>query len=249
MPITQQQRVLLIGGLAVGGVGIIAFYIEENKKKKAAAAAAPTSAYAYGYGSPGAYAYGYGYGSVAYEPEVYGYGLGYYGYGTSGTVTTVAATTNAMWSQAAVNQLTSQGYTGSDVQAALGVYLTGGQLSTAQETIVQSAIAVEGYPPQPGANGYPPAMNVNASGGQTNPGGGSTGGTNVKTQTGTVHSTTTGESAPVTSTDGGYTWKYTGSAPKSGQSKNQVGTVTSTTTGLTGKVASYNGGLTWQYTG
>ena len=179
MALTQTQRYLAYGGIGVGGIGVIAFMYENNKKKKAAAAAAAAAAqqqaqqqaqYAYGYGSG---IYGYGGTGLSYQPEVYGYGLGYYGYGVSGGgVVTAAATTNAMWAQAAVNQLTAQGYAGTDVQAALGVYLTGGTLTSSQESIVQAAIAVEGYPPQEGANGYPPAMNV---GGTT--GGGTGGGT------------------------------------------------------------------------
>ena len=165
MPTTRQW--VLYGGIGAGGLAIAAFMYERNKKNKAATAAATTAsqqasgAYAYGYGA-------YGYGQLTYQPEVYGYGLGYYGYGLSypygsaggtGTVPVAAATTNAMWSQAAVSQLTSQGqYDAGAVQAALGVYLTGGTLSGEQQAIVQSAIAVEGYPPQNGPDGYPPAM-------------------------------------------------------------------------------------------
>lgn len=180
MAITRQQRILLIGGLGIAGVGIVGVAYEKNKKAKAAAATAAattaaTSQYAYGYGAAAGYGYGAYDQSLQYQPEVYGYGLGYYGYGSiGGTVTAPAATTNAMWSQAAVNQLTAQGTSGADAQAALGVYLTGGFLTPTQESIVQSAIAVEGYPPQSGASGYPPQMNVSGTGGGGT-GGGQTG--------------------------------------------------------------------------
>jgi len=166
MPTTRQW--VLYGGIGAGGIAIAAWMYERNKKQKAQTTAATqqanTAAYAYGYGMTEPY----GYGQLTYQPEVYGYGLGYYGYGTTypygagtgagGTVPVAAATTNAMWSQAAVSQLTNQGYDGAQVQAALGVYLTAGTLTAEQQAIVQAAIGVEGYPPQPGPNGYPPAM-------------------------------------------------------------------------------------------
>jgi hypothetical protein len=57
-------------------------------------------------------------------------------------------TTNAEWTAAAVTALVNQGWDGATVQAALGRYLTDQTLSTEQETIVRSAIAVAGNAPQ-----------------------------------------------------------------------------------------------------
>jgi Fibronectin type III domain len=232
MPITTQQRWLLFGGLGVGGAGLIAYMYKKNKEAKAAAAAATAKTqqatsgagaqYAYGYGSVSPYAYGYGY---SVQPEVYGYGLGYYGYGVSGGagggVIAPAATTNAMWSQAAVTQLTNQGYTGSTVQAALGVYLTGGTLTADQETIVQAAIAVEGYPPQPGPNGYPPAMNTAGT-----TGGGTGGGTTSST-------TTTGTTA------GAPAAGAISNLQQVGATKNSITVSWNPTTGVTGQTQTY----------
>jgi hypothetical protein len=231
----QQKKVYAIGGIAVGGTALVLYLYEQNKKKTAATAAAAAasaaqtqqaSQYAYGYGYASA-GYGYGYSNYIAEPEVYGYGLGYYGYGTStGTVVTPAVTTNAMWSQAAVTQLTNQGQNGETVQAALGVYLTGGQLTATQESIVQSAIAVEGYPPQPGANGYPPAMNVNASTGQSS-----------------TSSTTTSPTTGATSTQQTYT---TVGGKTLSQIATQLGTNPETIVSMTA-ATDYNKGKAWPY--
>jgi hypothetical protein len=181
VPIIGQtnKATLFVAGLA--GVGALGWVWYKHNKKNAAATtttqnpAPATGQYGYG-GQQYGYGYGgnYGYGAYTSSPSPYGYGAygggdaGYYGYGVPYDYTTAATTTNAQWAQAATAQLTSTGgQNGETVQAALGVYLTGGQLSAAQEQIVQSAIGVEGYPPQPGANGYPPAMNTSASTGQS----------------------------------------------------------------------------------
>lgn len=65
--------------------------------------------------------------------------------GTTPTGTTF--TTNAQWVQAATAGLTALGYNGSDVGAALGLYLLGMPLSADQVTIVQTAVAEFGPPP------------------------------------------------------------------------------------------------------
>lgn len=106
------------------------------------------------------------YGSYTYQPEGTGYGpsgldnygggfgsggqysdMGYYGAGVPYPVQQ-QATTNAQWTQAALSALTAQGYNGTTVLAALGLFLTGGHLTADQESIVRAAVAVEGYPPQ-----------------------------------------------------------------------------------------------------
>jgi hypothetical protein len=172
------------GGVIGGGGGLIYAYVHNKNKAKTAAAATPsaTSTYAYGYGSQqygygsdyayGAYTNAYGYGSSIPVDDAYGYGS--YGSGIS-EVAPTQVTTNAEWTQAALTQLTQQGYTGTSVLSALGQYTTGQTVSTANQPIVAAAIAVEGYPPIPGAGGYPPSIRSAATtgggtgGGQTEP--------------------------------------------------------------------------------
>lgn len=57
-------------------------------------------------------------------------------------------TSNSGWAQAATAGLTDVGYDGPTVSAALGAYLTGTPLTPAQTTIVNTAIAEYGKPPQ-----------------------------------------------------------------------------------------------------
>jgi hypothetical protein len=161
-----------------GGAVYVVYKMEKAKKAAAAATAAATAAtaqssaaYAYGYGSGGTYPGGYyGYGSE------YGYGgtpggAAYYAYGVG--TPTGAAMTNAAWAQAAINQLTQEGYNAQTVSAALGAYLTGQPIPAGGDTIVSAAIGIEGYPPQ-----EVPPMQVGGTtgggtgGGQTAPAGG-----------------------------------------------------------------------------
>jgi PASTA domain-containing protein len=106
----------------------------------------------YGYGPDGLSDYG-GYDNSGAQDG------GYYNAGTSTPVQVqTQATTNAQWVQAAISALTNQGYTGTQVTAALGTYVTGGALTADQVSVVNAAIGVEGYPPVAGANGYPPSI-------------------------------------------------------------------------------------------
>lgn len=170
------------GGVIGGGGGLIYAYVHEKNKSKAAAAAAATSgtgsAYAYGYGSYAygsrAYGYGsnYGYGAYGYASGTGDAGIGTnygYGYYNAGQPQEYSpqATTNAQWSAAAVSALTAQGYTGTQVLGALGPYLAGQPISASQASVVQAAIAVEGYPPVPGQNGDPPGIKTAIGGGGT----------------------------------------------------------------------------------
>jgi hypothetical protein len=89
--------------------------------------------------------------------------------GTSPVATTTTFSNNAAWAQAAETYMGSDG--ADAIAAAISKYIAGQQMSTAQQQIVQEAIAAEGYPPVAGANGYPPAMNVVGSpSGTTTPG-------------------------------------------------------------------------------
>jgi hypothetical protein len=164
---------LFAGVLAAGGVGAYLYYKHLKKQASTAVAAAqpvvpPANAYGYaqyGYGAVGyGPEYGYGYGPYGYGFGAYGGGGGYYGYGGNPPIT---VTTNAQWAQNATTALVNQGYTNTAVLAALGAYLAGKpiQQGSSNDTIVQAAIALEGYPPVPGASGYPPAENYQGAGG------------------------------------------------------------------------------------
>jgi hypothetical protein len=182
------NRRLVVGGLIIGGGGIIAYEVYKYQKNKSAANAAATSSAAaatgYGYGAASPYGYGqespYGYGASGVG-VTYGYGAsggfpaGYYGYGMPeppvGSPPPIASTTNAQWDQAAITQLQQDGYDAQTVSGALGAYLNGREVNSAQVNIVDAAIGIEGYPPVAGASGYPPAIKTGGT-----PGGGGGGG-------------------------------------------------------------------------
>jgi hypothetical protein len=173
----------LIAGIAVGiGGGLYIWWRHKN------ASPTPTSA-ATGFG------YGYGYGEYGYnnpafnEPYIggefgyggaYGYGIGV-GYGAGvpypPSVPTQLATTNAAWAQAAESYLANTGgYDPATVAGAIGIYLSGGTPNSNQQSIIEAAIAFQGYPPTAGPNGYPPSIHVAVPGGQGGGGGSGTGG-------------------------------------------------------------------------
>jgi PASTA domain len=84
-------------------------------------------------------------------------------------------TSNAYWVQYAIQNI--QGYSASDIQTALALYLAGQGLTTTQMSIYQAALAVAGPPPEPPATS--PHL---ASGGGSPPGPG----TGTTPPTGTV---------------------------------------------------------------
>lgn len=170
---------LFAGGLAAVGTAGYLYYKHVKGQQVAASAATatpPAAGYgygsAYGYGSPYAYAtspFGYGYSAAGYGFGSFG-GGGYpgfspYGYGQA----PITVTTNAEWSQNALAALSAQGFTGTAVLSALGKFLTGKPVvqGSTDDTTIQSAIAIEGEPPQPGAGGFPPAINYQGKSGQS----------------------------------------------------------------------------------
>ena len=69
--------------------------------------------------------------------------------GSANTVVgTNVYTSDSAWSQAAQAGLTDIGYTGTDVSAALGLYLTGQPVTSTQAQIINAAIGEYGPPPQ-----------------------------------------------------------------------------------------------------
>jgi hypothetical protein len=73
----------------------------------------------------------------------------------SGATGTTPPATNAEWAQEALAELGSL----PGLSNALGEYLAGQPMSQTDQGLADQAIAVAGYPPVSGANGYPPAMN------------------------------------------------------------------------------------------
>lgn len=190
----------LIAGVIVGIGGGLYLYIK-HKEKASASTTATSGAYGYGYGSSYGYG-GYGYNNPAFnEPYIggeYGYG-GLYGYGIGEgygvgspyppSAPTQVATSNAAWAQAAENYLTTTGgYDPGTVAAALGIYIAGSTLSAAQQSVVEAAIAFEGYPPTAGPDNYPPNMKTSPATGQSGTGTGTTG-TGGSGSTGTTTAT------------------------------------------------------------
>jgi hypothetical protein len=178
VPLLGAQNKGTVVGVSLAGLGVTAFLIYRYQKKTAAQTAAATSAAnataaaaasGYGYGTNGVYPNGYyGYGEPQYS---YGYGAsggfeaGYYGYGTP-EAPVAPVTTNAQWTQAAITQLSGQGYQARSIAGALGAYITGKEVDATQERIIDAAIGVEGYPPQAGPNNYPPSIKTKPPKGQ-----------------------------------------------------------------------------------
>lgn len=179
-----KKQTLLIGGVVVIGGG----YILIRRKNSAAAAAAAATNTDTGSttasqdtganlseipGDSSSYVSGDG-SVIGYDPAgnpIYGTGAG--GSGVPVNSGPGTYTNNAQWTQA-VEQL--MGSDGTDaIAAALGKYITGQPMTDAQVTIVQEAIASEGYPPVAGSGGDPPNYKTTNPSPGTPPGGTGTG--------------------------------------------------------------------------
>lgn len=183
----------VFGGLALTGVAIAVYY--RNRKNQAAAAAAGTppaglasGGVAGGTGTQGdAYPWDGTYSNpsdpysmdtatgVTYGDEGY-YSGTFPGAPGSGVAGGGAAgppfSSNATWSAYAIQQLTQvSGESPGPVTEALGLYLNGQPLTTAQQDIVYSAIAVAGNVPVDGPGGYPPKLRAQSSQGNGHKGG------------------------------------------------------------------------------
>jgi hypothetical protein len=147
------KRTLLIGG----GAAVLVMAVLWWRKRNAAGPAAPAAAV-----DPN-----------ALDPNA-GDGSGMAGGGGSLTSTgapgSTTPATNPQWAQAVMQQLDGV-LDPQALSAALGVYLTGAAATPEQTLLIDQAIAVEGWPPVSGPNGYPPAIRTQPSTGQT--GGGS----------------------------------------------------------------------------
>jgi hypothetical protein len=86
------------------------------------------------------------------------------GGGGSGSIppSNLSYRTNGEWSQAVVEYMVGNGLIEdpSQLSAALGKYLTGQPATSTDQNLIQQAIAVQGFPPLAGPNGYPPSINT-----------------------------------------------------------------------------------------
>jgi hypothetical protein len=82
--------------------------------------------------------------------------------GTSSTGSAVPSfTDNGSWAQYVETAL---GSNGSDaIAAAIAKYLSGQQVTSAQQTTIEESIAVANYPPVAGSQGYPPSIRLTAA--------------------------------------------------------------------------------------
>lgn len=82
--------------------------------------------------------------------------------GVSGTTPPVPGTggftTNGQWTQQAEADMSNTGVDPGVLAVALGAYIAGSPVTAAQHSLIDQAIAFEGYPPVAGASGYPPAV-------------------------------------------------------------------------------------------
>lgn len=174
VPLLGTHKKGTVIGVAIGGVVVSGYMIWRYQKKNvaeqaaaqqaAAASAYGYSAYGYGHGVMPQGFFGYGEGNFGYGMPGFGVG-GHFGYGTNPVTTPAPAiTTNAQWAQAALGQLTSEGFQARTTAEALGAYELGREVTPAQQSIIQAAIGVEGEPPVPGPNDYPPKIRVSHGG-------------------------------------------------------------------------------------
>lgn len=159
----MKKKTAAIAG--VGGIAVIGIVYYRSKQSAAANAAATTTAATDAANQTGIDpATGFPYGSaedsamlaqqqgISYNP--YGGGGGQQYPGSVGP----PFTSNWTWAQFCEQTM---GSTGSDaIAAALGHYLTGAPLQSGEPTIVDQAIAIGGYPPTAGPNGFPPSLNT-----------------------------------------------------------------------------------------
>lgn len=73
----------------------------------------------------------------------------------------VGFSSNGQWVQAVVEYMLTNNLVedSTNLSTALGRYITGAYATAEEQSLIQQAIAVEGFPPVAGTNGYPPSIN------------------------------------------------------------------------------------------
>lgn len=130
----------------VGAAGVVGYYVIKKNKAASTVASVPTDTSATDLSSSDYANDGYS----AIPSSLSGYtdpGTGAF-IGT-GQNTVISAPTNGAWVQQCAAYLGQNGYDPSTVISALGLYLSDGNLTADQVSIVNAAIGAEGAPPQP----------------------------------------------------------------------------------------------------
>ncbi len=96
-----------------------------------------------------------GFGS-GFSPFDFGFPTG----GGGGQPTAGGFTSNGEWSQAAEAYITGNGGNAETVGNALGKYITGQKVTADQQSLIEQAIAFEGYPPVNGPDNFPPSIRL-----------------------------------------------------------------------------------------
>jgi hypothetical protein len=162
-PVKKQYVYIVGAGLVV--VGGVAWYRSRNASSSSAVVE-PTES------SPINPATGFPYGSTEDANALAGQGFSYSGgiiggggggSSSGNTPAPMSFVTNSQWSQAAEAYLVDTvGLEANTVGNALGKYITGQPLDTAQVNIINQAIAFTGYPPVNGPVGNPPSYRTSA---------------------------------------------------------------------------------------
>jgi len=162
---TISKKAAVLGGGAIVTVGAVVLYRKKQANATPTGAGIDTTeidpATGFAYGSPEDQA------ALAAQGTALGGPGSVSNVGGSGNIPSGGLqgyTSNAEWSQAVINLMSSEGLVSDPTQlsAALGKYLTGAFIDpndTTDTSLIQQAIAIQGYPPIAGSNGFPPAIN------------------------------------------------------------------------------------------
>lgn len=148
----QGKKILIGAGVVI--IGGIAYYrYRQNKNASTSTTTAQIDpATGYPYGSPQDAQALADQGSYQ-TPQDYGYGSGSGGGGGTGGGSSNNIVNNQQWYEAALGKVLGPRKAVAD---ALSKYLAGEKVSPQEKAYVEQAIAAENYPPNGGANGYPP---------------------------------------------------------------------------------------------
>ena len=141
LPGVGPVKTVYVVGAVAAGIGL--FILRQRASASAAADAVPADS------GPGAVADPFGDGLTAAE----GFGDASSGsaaggfFGGTSDLKSEAPTTNAEWTQAAIDYLMQLGVDGGTLSEALGLYLESKPMTASQQSMVRRAIAVMGYPP------------------------------------------------------------------------------------------------------
>jgi hypothetical protein len=169
VPLLGTHKKGTVIGVAIGGTVIAGYMIYKYKKDATAEASDQTDGEDTGYGDTGDgqadYSGAYGDGGGSYYTGGGGGGYPWPPWPAPPGGGDTAITTNAQWTQKSLKDLKADGYQTRPVLDALGKYIYGVGVNDAETSIIRAAIALEGYPPVEGANGYPPKIKQGGGGG------------------------------------------------------------------------------------